>query len=504
MKAGTYTLHYQVAAGLDGNAKAVTDDGEPGRGRVRCHDHRQARAGHGRRRGERRIEPSGEASRGAGIATVPAGAGAADHSLADDTLAGGRIARLRRRRRRRDHDRQRPTAGRRRRPRSATGGAGQVGDGDGGVRLSEIGSFEQPVYVTQPPGDGEDLYVVEQGGRIQRLSPRRRRARLFLDIGDAVTCGGEQGLLSVAFAPDYEQSGLLYVDYTDTAGDDADRRVPALGRRPGGRRPGQRPRAARRSTTSPRTTTAACCCSAPTAALHRHRRRRRRRRPGAHRPESATARSASSCGSTRPEPDGPGEPYAGALATTSAFATHGGSRSTARTATWDRRRRPGRARGDRRRDREAAAPARDLNFGWSAFEGTRALQRRPEGPRRDRRPSTSTAATAATARSPAATWSATPSSPRSTAATSTATSAPATCTASPPSRARPARDDRPLGLEVDQLSSFGEDSAGHLYAVSLAGPVYRLVADELNAGTRDGGQLWRGGAFDRRAGPRRC
>ena len=37
-------------------------------------------------------------------------------------------------------------------------------------------------------------------------------------------------------------------------------------------------------------------------------------------------------------------------------------------------------------------------------------------------------------------------------------------------------DDRELGLEVAGLSSFGEDAAGRLYAVSLEGPVYRLEA----------------------------
>ena len=39
-----------------------------------------------------------------------------------------------------------------------------------------------------------------------------------------------------------------------------------------------------------------------------------------------------------------------------------------------------------------------------------------------------------------------------------------------------ATDDRALGLEVPSLSSFGTDNAGHLYATSLEGPVFRLVA----------------------------
>jgi hypothetical protein len=46
----------------------------------------------------------------------------------------------------------------------------------------------------------------------------------------------------------------------------------------------------------------------------------------------------------------------------------------------------------------------------------------------------------------------------------------------PAEAGKPARDDRALGVNVAQLSSFGEDAAGHVYAVSLDGPVYRLVA----------------------------
>ena len=98
-------------------------------------------------------------------------------------------------------------------PKSGDGPA-ETGDGDGGVELTEIGSFDSPVYVTQPPGEDEDLYVVEQGGTIQRLSPDGE-TETFLDITDQVVSGGEQGLLSVAFAPDYEKSGLFYVYFTD-------------------------------------------------------------------------------------------------------------------------------------------------------------------------------------------------------------------------------------------------------------------------------------------------
>ena len=93
----------------------------------------------------------------------------------------------------------------------------EPGDGEGGVELTEIGSFTAPLYVDQPPG-GEDLYVVEQGGRIVRVTPAGEQST-FLDVSDEITAGGEQGLLSVAFDPDWEKTGLLYVDYTDTGGD---------------------------------------------------------------------------------------------------------------------------------------------------------------------------------------------------------------------------------------------------------------------------------------------
>jgi glucose/arabinose dehydrogenase len=94
-----------------------------------------------------------------------------------------------------------------------------TGDGNGGVRLEQIGTFDQPLYVTQPPGDDKDLFVVEKTGRVEVVRDGQPLSKPFLDISDQVSAGSEQGLLSLAFAPDYRKSGLLYIDYTDTAGD---------------------------------------------------------------------------------------------------------------------------------------------------------------------------------------------------------------------------------------------------------------------------------------------
>jgi glucose/arabinose dehydrogenase len=94
-----------------------------------------------------------------------------------------------------------------------------VGDGRGGVRLAEIGSFEAPLFVAQPPGERRDLYVVELGGRVILIDDGDVSPEPFLDISNEVTAVGEQGLLSIAFAPDYQSSGRFYVHFTDLEGD---------------------------------------------------------------------------------------------------------------------------------------------------------------------------------------------------------------------------------------------------------------------------------------------
>jgi glucose/arabinose dehydrogenase len=86
-----------------------------------------------------------------------------------------------------------------------------------GVGLKKIGSFEAPVYVTGAPGFPKLLFVVEQQGRIAVLKGGRR-AGTFLDIRGLVDYGGERGLLSVAFPPDYARSKRFYVYYTDHDG----------------------------------------------------------------------------------------------------------------------------------------------------------------------------------------------------------------------------------------------------------------------------------------------
>jgi glucose/arabinose dehydrogenase len=67
-------------------------------------------------------------------------------------------------------------------------------------------------------GEPGRLYVVEQSGVIRVVERGRVRPQPFLDIRARVSSGGERGLLSVAFHPRYARNHLFYVDFTDTAG----------------------------------------------------------------------------------------------------------------------------------------------------------------------------------------------------------------------------------------------------------------------------------------------
>jgi len=97
--------------------------------------------------------------------------------------------------------------------------------GDGQVRLEKVGDFDQPDYVTQPPGS-RDLYVVERQGTVRIVRDGQVLSSPALDIRDRVTSDGEeQGLLSVAFPPDFQTSHQAYAYYT---GKDQDQHVVAF------------------------------------------------------------------------------------------------------------------------------------------------------------------------------------------------------------------------------------------------------------------------------------
>jgi hypothetical protein len=85
--------------------------------------------------------------------------------------------------------------------------------------LQPIGDFDDPIYVTSAPTDPGRLFVVERQGRIEQVvnGTTTLFADLETEVGCGGSCGGERGLLSIAFSPDFAQTGLLYVDYAEDA-----------------------------------------------------------------------------------------------------------------------------------------------------------------------------------------------------------------------------------------------------------------------------------------------
>jgi glucose/arabinose dehydrogenase len=104
-------------------------------------------------------------------------------------------------------------------PASAAAKPKGIGDGRGSVELRKLGDFDAPVHVDNAPGSGRLLFVVEQPGTIRVLRRNKVVGHPFLDIREEVEFGGEQGLLSVAFPPDYNRSGRFYVYYTARGGE---------------------------------------------------------------------------------------------------------------------------------------------------------------------------------------------------------------------------------------------------------------------------------------------
>ena len=79
--------------------------------------------------------------------------------------------------------------------------------------------LSQPLYVTSAPGNPSRLFIVEKGGRIKVMQNGSVLATPFLDISSIVkTTGFEQGLLGLAFDPNYQTNKKFYVNYIDLIG----------------------------------------------------------------------------------------------------------------------------------------------------------------------------------------------------------------------------------------------------------------------------------------------
>jgi len=78
------------------------------------------------------------------------------------------------------------------------------------VRLTQVATLSQPLALAVRSGDPE-LYVAQKGGQVRTLG-----GAMVLDLGGQVSTGAEQGLLGLVFSPD---GSRLYINYTDRAGD---------------------------------------------------------------------------------------------------------------------------------------------------------------------------------------------------------------------------------------------------------------------------------------------
>jgi glucose/arabinose dehydrogenase len=90
------------------------------------------------------------------------------------------------------------------------------------LRLRRVGGdFAEPIFVTGAPRDRRRLFVVERAGRIRVVVAGRKLREPFLDLSSEIQIlpeDSEQGLFSMAFAPDYQTTGLFYVFFSDENG----------------------------------------------------------------------------------------------------------------------------------------------------------------------------------------------------------------------------------------------------------------------------------------------
>jgi glucose/arabinose dehydrogenase len=78
-----------------------------------------------------------------------------------------------------------------------------------GAKLTQVGTFTQPVALATRTGDTR-IFIAEQTGRVKDLT-----GATILDLSGEVSTGGEQGLLGLTFSPTGE---TMYVNFTDRVG----------------------------------------------------------------------------------------------------------------------------------------------------------------------------------------------------------------------------------------------------------------------------------------------
>jgi glucose/arabinose dehydrogenase len=89
------------------------------------------------------------------------------------------------------------------------------------LKLTQVASgLSSPVLVKSAPGDTSRLFVVQQGGLIRIVQNGQVLGTPFLNVSSLIASGGEQGLLGLAFHPNYAQNGRFFIHYSDNSGGD--------------------------------------------------------------------------------------------------------------------------------------------------------------------------------------------------------------------------------------------------------------------------------------------
>ncbi len=88
------------------------------------------------------------------------------------------------------------------------------------LKLQQVGnSFGQPLLVTNPFGETDRIFVVDQNGRIYIVKNGVQLSTPFLDVNPISSSGGERGLLGLAFHPQFASNGYFFINFTDNSGD---------------------------------------------------------------------------------------------------------------------------------------------------------------------------------------------------------------------------------------------------------------------------------------------
>lgn len=91
------------------------------------------------------------------------------------------------------------------------------------------GGLTRPLFVTAPPLDTTRIFIVEQDGFVRIVKNGTLLPTPFIDVSGANSCCDERGLLGMAFARDYQTSGVFYLSYTNNSGDSELRRYTVSG-----------------------------------------------------------------------------------------------------------------------------------------------------------------------------------------------------------------------------------------------------------------------------------